>query len=222
MSRGNYQYSSAELRWEVEPDYGLRHDKYEQERLLEKLKTQMATMMPRKTPPAPRAYRWEASLPGGTTRVTGKLVIDDGTVSEDIVRMRAYQKFKRHAELEKAAPGTMSCYHVSAQGHRVHVGYFPSPASTPSGNVHMPTASSDLERYVAVYVFADKEGQLEIDQVERPSRGFQGLEADLAIMDEIRLMPLPGNDIGDERCATGCACPLDGTDVSVTGTEMDL
>lgn len=218
----NYFYSAESLNWEIdhpqEPVRSLTNVEDSQE-LKQRLIKEMAAMMGPKIPAGPRAYRWEASLPGGGMRITGKLVVDDETMTEDLVRMRSYQKFARHVEVEAASPGTLACYHVSPKGKRVHVGYFPSGASGLSGNVHVPTAMKDMERYVAVYVSADREGQLELDLVEKTPRGP---EINLAIVDEIQLMPRAEEDVAGDPCASGCGCPLEGRDVADTGTELEL
>lgn len=224
-SNYNYWYSPGGLQWELEKA---------QEELKQTITRELNALdssMTVKKAKRPRAYIWTASLPGGSSRITGKLVVDDGTMSDDIIRMRAYQKFKRHVEVESASPGTVSCYHLDTKGVRTHVGYFPSSSS--GSNLHMPTVMAAMERYVAVYVTVDTDAQRELDSVDwRP----RGPEANLAIWDEIHQVAAAseyihisitqdahaGQDVAADPCAAGCACPLEGEDVASMGMELEL
>lgn len=225
----NYFFSPAELRWELEEEWNhtLRMERQRDE-LYENLVKQIAPMI--KPPPqrvGPRAYLWKASLPGGQgVTVTGKIQIDDPLDSEDIVRMRSYQKFKRHVELRAATPGTAQCLYRTPSGETYEVGYFPTSGANPrTGNIHLPTAMADLERYVVLYVYSDVDAQRDLDAVDRRPRGP---EFDVAIYDEIQQFAAPksvataGEDIADVDCASGCLCPLDGQDVASMGQELDL
>jgi hypothetical protein len=226
MKGANYWYSAGGLQWELEE--AAQELKKTMRRELNALDSAMTIKKAKR----PRAYTWTASILGGNSRITGKLLVDDGTMSDDIIRMRAYQKFKRHVEVEPASPGTVSCYHLDSKGERTHVGYFPSSSS--GSNLHMPTVMAALERCVAVYVVSDTDAQRELDSVDRRPRGP---EYDLAIWDEIGQVAAAsehihieisqdvgrsGCDTATDPCAAGCACPMEGEDVALAGTELDL